>query len=710
MAQDGGNTYLPMYDGNGNVHGARTAPIWARSSPSARWSDGCAGKSARPPSCSMNLMKELKPDPLLYAYVPWKTRPQRSLQSLLKWCIVWALLLRTVSAESTNGVITLETFVVEARRINPHPWQYIAVPGYEILSQCDADQTEAVARHVANSLEEDRRLMPSGSWGELTVPLTFIMFDFKPANSIAPFVPKPLESKEASGHFGTVVVREDRVNDVIFYLGQGDGKDGGVDTGDSDTHCVVQNRWNSPWNWSGGATGRGPIPMGRLFRLNSAVPAMPAWFEYGLVGPCGVLRMLPVRDPESQKFRGTVVAAARWLTVEENTSLVTNYKKKNKIPVLPPIRDLFHPDHRSKQSSLSDWPSPEYMAEASLFVRWGMTPVAEEVGNQHWSSSEARRLNEAHRKAFDRFLDRSRTEPVTESVFRECFGFGYAEMQSVLSEYLVTTAQAPFILNPQAMQGWSPDDPVASIREATADEIGRIVGDWLRMQAASLPGSRSAEREAYLRAAGHVLERAFRDDNDLSSSVRLLPPKDAQHEPREHASQNTEAGEKSVVISPSKIHDPRLLAVYGLYYFDIGDSTSARVLLEATIQAKTPRPAAYVALAQLNRAAALAKPASDNGKFSPTQVAAILTPLFTVIKNWNLDVGGYLLIADTWSHSAAKPSLANLQVLVQGLHRNPFDSSLYCATAELYAQWGYWEEADEAVERSRAKGVRLRLP
>jgi hypothetical protein len=643
---------------------------------------------------------------VLSGYVSSKLRRPHSVRRLLELFIVWILILRTVSAGSKNDVITLEPFVVEATRKNPHPWRYISVPGYEILSQCDADQSEAVARHVANSLELDRRLMPSGFWGEQTVPLTFIMFDFKPANSIAPFVPKPLESKTATGNFGTIVVRRDRLDDVQFNLGQGEEKDGGVDTGDSDTHCVVQNRWNAPWDWSGGSAGRGPIPLGLLCRLNSAVPPMPAWFKYGLVGPCGLLRIQSVRNPESHEFRGMVVAAARWLTDGHTVSLVTSYKTNHELPVLPPICDLFHPDHAPKPSSLADWPSPDFMAEAALFVRWGMTPVADEGDKQtssltqHWSPGEARRLNEAHRKTFTRFLDRSRAEPVTETVFRECFGFGYAEMQSVLSEYLVTAAQEPFVLSSNVMQGWSPDDPVASMRAATADEIGRIVGDWLRMQAASLPGTRSGERAAYLQAAGHVLERAFRDDNNLSPSVRLLPPKDAQPEPREHASQNTDAVEKSVVISPGKIHDPRLLAVYGLYYFDLGDAISARVLLEAAVQAKTPRPAAYVALAQLNRDAASKQPASENGKFSPTQVAAILTPLFAVIKNWNLDVGGYLLIADAWSHSAEKPSLANLRVLTDGLHRYPFDSALLCSTAEVYAQWGYREEANETVERS----------
>ena len=219
------------------------------------------------------------------------------------------------------------------------------------------------------------------------------------------------------------------------------------------------------------------------------------------------------------------------------------------------------------------------------------------------------------------------------------------------------------------------------------------------MQADSFRNNRSAERAAYLNAARHVLENAFREDNDLPPSVRLLPPKDTPVQQAEHASDDTEVVKSATTISAKKIRDPRLLAIYALYYFDIGDLSSARILLEATIQTGTPRPYAYIALAQLNRDAALAKPGIDSGKFTATQVAAILTPLFIVINKWNLGVAGYLLIAEAWSHSAAKPTLANLEVLADGLHRYPFDSSLLFAAAEVYAQWGYWKEANETVER-----------
>jgi hypothetical protein len=220
------------------------------------------------------------------------------------------------------------------------------------------------------------------------------------------------------------------------------------------------------------------------------------------------------------------------------------------------------------------------------------------------------------------------------------------------------------------------------------------------MQADSLPSDRGAERDEQLRAAGHVLERAFRDDNGLSPSVRLLRPKDAQPTAPAHAPLEQESDAPSVTISAGKIHDPRLLAVFGLYYFDLGDSCSARELLESATQTEAPRPAAYLTLARLNLDAALAKPEGHDGMFSADQVAAILTPLFSVIKRWNLDIRGYRLIAETWSHSGAKPSLANLQVLESGLKRYPFDSSLLYSTATVYARWGYFKEANETVERS----------
>jgi tetratricopeptide (TPR) repeat protein len=401
-----------------------------------------------------------------------------------------------------------------------------------------------------------------------------------------------------------------------------------------------------------------------------------------------------------------LVSAAKWLSDEETAALVKKYNYNHKLPTFPPLSDLFNLDREPKQSSLAGWPSPELMAEASLFVRWGMMPVATEKdkeptgSNQQGLTSKAHSLNDVHQRAFGQFLERSRREPVTEAVFKDCFGFGYAEMQSILGRYLVTTAQEPFALNKNSIRGWSADAPVPSAREATADEIGRIIGDWLRMHAASLPSSSSAERDAYLQAAARVLERAVKDDNDLASSVRLLSPTDAQKESEEHGAEEAANNKKVFAISPAKIHDPALVAVYGLYYFDIGDTVSAKVMLEAAVRARTPRPAAYLALAQLNFNAASASPAGENGKVSAAQLAAVLTPLFTVVQSWNLSPEGYLLIAEAWSHSATRPSLPNLQVLIKGMKCYPFHSSLHSATAKLYAQWGYWEQANETIERA----------
>ena len=56
---------------------------------------------------------------------------------------------------------------------------------------------------------------------------------------------------------------------------------------------------------------------------------------------------------------------------------------------------------------------------------------------------------------------------------------------------------------------------------------------------------------------------------------------------------------KPFVVAASHIHDPALLAVFGLYEHDVGNVGQARELLEAASANGAVRPRAYVALAKL---------------------------------------------------------------------------------------------------------------
>jgi hypothetical protein len=249
-------------------------------------------------------------------------------------------------------------------------------------------------------------------------------------------------------------------------------------------------------------------------------------------------------------------------------------------------------------------------------------------------------------------------------MFRECFGFGYPEMQVRLSRYLVEGAQKPVLVAFTAFAHWHPsDDPQhppfsdLACREATPAEIARLLGDWERMAGNALRLSNPALSGLYLKRAGATLHRCYDD------------------------------GER----------DPRFLAVLGLYEADVGAESDARSILEEATRAWVERPAAYVALAQLRFKAAKEHPSGAGGRFSAQQAADVLRPLFAVRKRARLSAAGYRLVAEVWSQCVDKPSLSNLGVLAEGMRLYPFESALLVASVETYAQWGYAREAGALV-------------
>lgn len=581
--------------------------------------------------------------------------------------------LASAADSPSSDVVMMKQFVVEATRIDEHPWLYVALPDYEILSRCDSGQTEAVARHIYESIDLEKRLVPGVDLAPLATPMTLIMFDHQPSQTVAGFLPERIKPEADLPNFGDVIQ-------------PGRWMTGGIDTCDSDTHCVVQNRWKMKWDWAGGGLGRGPIPTGLLFQLDQCVPPLPRWFEYGFIGPCGLLRMARARDPKTGELRGMIVAAPLWISAADTKALLAASRKSGAPPQLPPVQDLFRPMGASEEIPSTTWPSAEWMAEAALFLRWGLFPDAT--------------ADTGHEKAFASFIERSRTEPVTETMFRECFGFGYEHMQTELGHYLVTTAEQPELLGYPFLGDWPPRDSEFLARTATTDEIGRILGDWLRMQGDSLHVANPELHDAYLRVAGRILERAYREDNGLPPGVDLLPAGEFSAPPSNGRGATPAVVRQPLVVSADKIHDARLQAVYGLYAYDVGDTKLAHALLVAATNAAVPRPAAYLVLARLNFQEAEAYPAANANQYSAGQVAGILGPLLAIIKrSWKLEASGYKLMADTWTRSVVKPSRSNLAVLLDGIDRYPLDSSLVCSVAKLCAQWGYVPEAEQVIDR-----------
>ncbi|MEY2879400.1 MAG: hypothetical protein RLZZ15_1780 [Verrucomicrobiota bacterium] len=243
-----------------------------------------------------------------------------------------------------------------------------------------------------------------------------------------------------------------------------------------------------------------------------------------------------------------------------------------------------------------------------------------------------------HQKNFLTFVSRIAREPLTELLFKECFKQTYKDMALTLRSYVEFTNSK--IVGVQTPKGQKfPEPPPVVLREATEAEIGRLKGETLRL-AGHGPAARLALIAPYIR------------------------------------------GER----------DPALLASIGLVERALGDDARARKFLEAAATAKAVRPRAYLELARLRYAEALAHPAAD-GKFDTTQTAAVLTPLFAARGQPPALREVYALIADAWTQCALTPTAAHLGVLDEGVRLYSRDVTLVYAAAALKVKAGLPEAA-----------------
>ncbi len=243
--------------------------------------------------------------------------------------------------------------------------------------------------------------------------------------------------------------------------------------------------------------------------------------------------------------------------------------------------------------------------------------------------------NGRYQKPFAQFLARLSKEPPSEALFKECFKMSYKDMLDEIRGYLNVTNYKSQEFHAKKGQGFEEPPPLV-LRDATQAEIGRIKGEAF-MLADHPDAARTELTAAYIR------------------------------------------GER----------DPRLLAALGIFQHAAGDDDRARKLLEAATLAKVVRPVAYLDLAQLRYADALAKPGATEGSFSATQVSAVLDLLLAARRQAPPLARVYELMADTWAHSAAKPKRDDVLVLVEGVRIFPthlrllYETAVFCMDAGM---------------------------
>lgn len=259
----------------------------------------------------------------------------------------------------------------------------------------------------------------------------------------------------------------------------------------------------------------------------------------------------------------------------------------------------------------------------------------------HWGLYGNNRKNQ---KAFVTFIARLAKRPLSEELFKETFKMSYRDMLLTLRGYAQATDHA--IAGVDAERGTKlPFPPPVTVRPATEAEIGRIKGEAILL-AGNLPAARGAMMTSFLR------------------------------------------GER----------DPELLASIGLLEKSAGDETKAERFIAAAAQGKTSRPQVYLEIARRRFAEAEASPAGGPGRFSPQQITAILTPLFTARGQQPRLAEVYRLIADTWAKSAVVPEPDHLTVLNEGVLAFPRNAPLVYAVAVQKARAGLTADVAKLVE------------
>ncbi|MBA3904780.1 MAG: hypothetical protein C0522_14095, partial [Rhodocyclaceae bacterium] len=274
------------------------------------------------------------------------------------------------------------------------------------------------------------------------------------------------------------------------------------------------------------------------------------------------------------------------------------------------------------------------------------------------------RADGKYRQAYATFVRRLANEPLSETLFSQCFQMSYQDLTRELRTYIAYPRHV-FRHIKLAEEGKLVAD--LTFREATQGEVGRIKGDAQRL-AGRHEDALLTLRTAYAR------------------------------------------GER----------DAALLAALGVAENHAGQTERARKFLEAAAKLGTDRPSAWVTLARLRLDEAKAAPAAA-GELSAAQMAAVLAPLLKARALHHVVPEVYTTMAEAWMGSAAAPTLANIHVIGEGVTQFPSDSTLALHTAQLYARAGDPKNAAEvarlgarfaadAVARERFETYLAQLP
>lgn len=399
--------------------------------------------------------------------------------------LVWGMLggiVGPVFAQDATGEkpIELSAYTVTDSRELPPPetWQYVSVPGLEVLSAASAAKTTHLVRsfqRFCSALDfvwsDVRRPMPE--------PIQLIV-----CNSARQF--RLFSGEEAGALRICRVLTEGSRVVIVMNVGPAVAEiDPAIelDKGSLGSGTIVF----------------GPQAIGDPYRIlyreyihflmSTAEPRGPAWFEEGLAQ---IFMSMEILDKSivvgklesSGALREADGSVAALQDLDFNAVIRTG-----KLMPMEEMLQMPHDAPEMRDSSASLWGKQCY-----AFVHWGL------YGE-----------NGRHQKAFVTFLARLAKRPLTEEMFKDTFKMSYRDMLVALRSYAQATDYT--IAGVDAERGTKlPFPPPFTVREATEGEIGRIKGEGILL-ARNVPAARQVMMTSFWRG-----DR----DPELLASIGLL--------------------------------------------------------------------------------------------------------------------------------------------------------------------------------------------
>jgi hypothetical protein len=554
-----------------------------------------------------------------------------------------ALVLRPLPA-AENASVTLPPFVVE-EPAQPLPWRYARLGELEILSCCPDPLTRAL---VANHLRLHAllaELVPPHLQLTLSGPNTLLFVDA---------ARQPPTSQEVVAHMALSAVDQQALDQASVPLDDGRLRRRAPpprytflpnlrlwDRDAQTLFAVVDERQFQP-------NRVGLTPDYVAYILRQRLPALPPWFVSGVLA-------LHARATFSED--ALTLDRLDWPADASGAALL-GAPQANR--ALLPLADFFAGDLTATDTAAGEELSL-WRTQAALLVHWGL------------AGRDAPR-----RPALWQFVARAATEPVTETLFRECFGLDFAAAHRALTAHLPEAMRTRLALRPTLR---APSAELA-LRPATDVEVSRLKGDWERLEIAFVKAQFPALAGKYAEQARRSLRRAY------------------------------DAGSR----------DHQLLTSLGLCEIDAGNDPAALAFLEdAAARSADLRPRAWFELARLRFAALRSSASGSPAALTRAQAAAILEPLAAARRLSPPLVESYVLLADTLAAAAEAPAPDQFAALEAGVRLFPRHPELVARAAELALRHARPDTArwltdlgltlaPDATARARFETLRARLP